>query len=154
MVNIGIQNKFEIKYEYDNQISTSKYGKIIIVIDNHELGYYGDIVDINAVCWIIEMFLSPSFFISDFDIKKPALELLKILRKYDFAYISLGTAFDDFETKFYCYDGQLHIIWRMLENQHFEYEIIDNNCYKATFDVSFIKEILLDFEKSLKTNHI
>jgi Immunity protein 42 len=152
---IGDKNRFAIEFEICNLWGKMQDGKIILFINNSQIGSYDDNVYLNIPCeGLLSIIDSGNILYPEFRNKKPSV-VMKIFNtsfeeKYDSCLLHFGESFDDFLFRAYKVNpDKICFLWKLAKNHFFEYPKCDFRSKSFELDISEVRFVVEQFREMI-----
>lgn len=149
---IGDKNRFAIEFEICNLWGKMQDGKIVIFINNSQVGSYEDNVYMNIPCRVLlDVLDSENRYYPEFSNQKLS-EIVKIFNtsvedKY-YCLLHLGESFDDFLVRAYKGDpDKICFLWKLLKKPFFKYPVHDYRSQYFELDISEVRLVVEQFKE-------
>jgi hypothetical protein len=149
---VGNKNRFAIEFEICNEWGKMQDGKIILFINNFQVGSYDDINYLSIPCEeLLSVLDSENRYYPEFKNKKIS-EIVKIFNTSDedryYSVIHLGESFDDFIIRAYKVDShKICFLWKLLKNPFFQYPKYDYRSKSFELDISEVLSVVQQFKE-------
>jgi hypothetical protein len=150
---ISDKNRFAIEFEICNSWGKMQDGKVILFINNSQIGSYDDNVYLNIPCEeILHIINSQDIFYHEFRNRKPSV-IMQTMNgsfedKYDSSLLHLGESFDDFLFRAYKIDeDKIWFLWKLVKKPSFEYPKYDYHSKSFELDISEVQSVIQQFKE-------